>query len=65
MNWFNRTVAAIGREYDRRIRRASQITEYGDHHEQPNDHDEDDGAVEIVNLPRGVAVQTPVDQAGE
>lgn len=54
-NWFERLVAVIDREYDRRIRRASQITEYGAQHANDS-HDEDDDTVEIVNIPRGTVV---------
>lgn len=54
-NWFQRFAARITREYDRRIRRASQITEYNAHH-HGSEEDEDDGAVEIVNVPRGAIV---------
>jgi hypothetical protein len=56
-------VAAIDREYDRRIRRASLITEYGaTHHGHPEeahgaaDASEDDGDVAIANVPRGADV---------
>ena len=70
MGFFSSISKLVFREYDRRIKRASLITEYGatrhGHHE---DHDEraefehgdehaDDGA-EIVNVPRG----TPVEPA--
>jgi len=65
MIWLDRTIAVIQREYDRRIRRASQITEYGTQHDDQHNQDEDDGAVEIVNLPRGVAVATPAAQPDE
>jgi len=55
---WGRILASIGREYERRIRAASLITEYGaghgSHHSHDDHHkDEDDDAAEIVNLPRG------------
>ena len=49
---------ALFREYDRRIKRASLITEYGAaHHDTHADaaHDHADEA-EIVNVPRGTPV---------
>lgn len=56
---------AIYREYDRRIKRASVITEYGIHHHDHaahasdehtvNDHVEE-GEAEIINVPRGTLV---------
>lgn len=57
-NWFQRTADAIQREYERRIRRASQITEYGQpHHEHAEPaQDDEEGAAEIVNVPRGTTV---------
>ena len=54
MNWFQRLLAAIDREYERRVRRASLVTEYGA--EQHSADDEDDDGVEIVNVPRGANV---------
>lgn len=55
---------AIYREYDRRIKRASVITEYGAHHHAHDDHAADEHAeehaegeeAEIVNVPRGTPV---------
>lgn len=56
---------AIYREYDRRIKRASVITEYGQHHGHSAGHAEaphaaDEHAAEdeadIVNIPRGTPV---------
>jgi hypothetical protein len=55
---------AVYREYDRRIKRASQITEYGQHH---HDHGHDAGPAhvdmaqadmeaEIINVPPGTPV---------
>ena len=66
-NWFKRISDAVYREYDRRIKRASLITEYGVDH---FDHDaatiEDEGEIEIVNVPRGTRIAAPVeDDEGE
>ena len=56
---------ALYKEYDRRIKRASLITEYGaahhgyaadDHATDDDGHEEDEGA-EIVNVPRGTPVE--------
>ena len=51
---------ALYREYDRRIKRASLITEYGAAHhaahaDDAHDHEEAEEA-EIVNVPRGTPV---------
>jgi hypothetical protein len=46
-------LAAVSREYERRIRAASLVTEYGAAHRSHHSHDDDDNAAEIVNLPRG------------
>jgi hypothetical protein len=51
--------AAVYREYDRRIRRASLVGEYGTpHHEAHNAalEAEDEGDIVIANLPRGAVV---------
>ncbi len=58
---FKRVLAAIDREYERRIRAASLVTEYGaghghhdDHHHDDHHEDEDEGdAAEILNVPLG------------
>lgn len=56
-SWWRRTIAAIQREYERRIRRASLVTEYGAaHHGHGDDHQPDDEVAEIVNVPRGTPV---------
>lgn len=52
MNLIERLVETINREYERRIRQASLITEYGAPHHSDHE-DEDHGEVEIVNVPRG------------
>jgi len=69
MGLFRALSNAIYKEYDRRIKRASLITEYGAaHHHGADDHtdaahaaeehDEADEA-EIVNLPRGAPLAAP------
>ena len=56
---------ALYREYDRRIKRASLITEYGAAHhgdhgaEHADDAHEDAEEAEIVNIPRGTQVASP------
>jgi hypothetical protein len=56
-SWWRRSLAAINREYERRIRRASQVTEYGaDHHAHTNHEDEVEAAA-IVNVPRGTPLR--------
>jgi hypothetical protein len=62
MGLFRAFSNAINKEYDRRIKRASLITEYGaahhDHAAEAHDeaaHDEGEAA-EIVNVPRGTPV---------
>lgn len=53
--WWRRVIAAIDREYERRIRAASLVTEYGigHHDEHEADHEEEEAVAEIVNVPRG------------
>lgn len=66
MGFFSSISRVVFREYDRRIKRASLITEYGAAHHQGHEHsegtdaghDHDEDAAEISNIPRG----TPVDQ---
>jgi hypothetical protein len=72
MGLFRALSNAIYKEYDRRIKRASLITDYGASHHQDDhaDHDEqgdhvaeahdDPEAAEIVNLPRGAPIVAPV-----
>ena len=66
---------ALYKEYDRRIKRASLITEYGAaHHGDHGDAHADDAhedveEAEIVNIPRGTPVavhaeEQPADAAG-
>lgn len=54
-SWWGRMLAAVSREYERRIRRASLVTEYGAAHgsHQHPDEDDDGAAAEILNVPRG------------
>ena len=66
MGFFSSIARVVYKEYDRRIKRASLVTEYGaahhghdDHAEDAHDHEEQSEESEIVNVPRG----TPVDQA--
>ncbi len=64
-SWWQRIRAAIEREYERRIRRASLLEEFSpatDHHHHHGQHaepgqpaEEEDGAV-IVNVPRGTRI---------
>lgn len=64
-NLLTRIAETIYREYDRRIRRASLITEYGAAHHGSAHHDEtahaagDGGEVEIANVPLGAEIPTP------
>lgn len=59
---WKRTLAAIHHEYDRRIRRASLVTEYGaahGHHADQSAHaspEHDDDLAEIVNVPKGTPI---------
>ncbi len=70
MGYLSSIAKAIYKEYDRRIKRASLITEYGAGHGHADGHGEhaaaehaeaeyEDEGAEIVNVPRG----TPVEQA--
>ena len=58
---------ALFKEYDRRIKRASLITEYGAaHHDSHADAHADDAhedveEAEIVNIPRGTPVAASAD----
>lgn len=58
-HWLSTFAQTVYREYDRRIRRASLVTEYGALHGAAHDADEahaDDGDIVIANVPRGAAV---------
>lgn len=62
---------ALYKEYDRRIKRASLVTEYGaTHHSShddahadsvPDDALEDLEEAEIANIPRGTSLAVPAD----
>ncbi|NWG22774.1 MAG: hypothetical protein HXY39_20915 [Chloroflexi bacterium] len=57
---FQSIADAVYREYDRRIKRASLITEYGATHHHGHEEDEDAGVeMAIVNLPPGAAIDEP------
>jgi hypothetical protein len=61
-NWFKRISDAVYREYDRRIKRASLITEYGiDHSGHDSATTEDESDIEIVNVPRGARINVSDD----
>jgi hypothetical protein len=57
-SWWRRLVATIDREYERRIRAASLVTEYGaPHHDEHEEELAEEGEVaEIVNVPRGTVI---------
>jgi hypothetical protein len=69
MSLFRSIAKAVYREYDRRIKRASLITEYGaSHHAHAHatheeaahaDHEDAADEAEIVNVPRGTPVVEP------
>jgi hypothetical protein len=63
MGWFDQIINQINIVYERRIKAASQITEYGAHHDHGAhaanghaDEPEDDAGAEITNLPPGTHV---------
>ncbi|GIW03055.1 hypothetical protein [Roseiflexus sp.] len=53
---FQRIADAVYREYDRRIKRASLITEYGITHHHDHEEEHADNDVAIVNLSPGMSV---------
>lgn len=59
-NIWQRFVAAIHNEYERRIRAASLVTEYGashhGHNEDEHGHDDEAEVAVIANVPRGTRV---------
>ena len=70
MGLFRAIADAIYKEYDRRVKRASLVTEYGISHHHADAHEDeahpedahiDEDEAEIVNLPRGtpVPIHTP------
>jgi hypothetical protein len=61
MGWFAQLIKNISTEYERRIRAASQVTEYGEHHghgahASHADETDDDAGAEITNVPPGTQV---------
>lgn len=62
-SWWKRAIATINREYERRIRRSSLVTEYGANHhghghdadhDQPDHGEHDDGEASVImNVPKG------------
>lgn len=58
-NWMQRVSQIISREYERRIRRASQVTSYGAPSHEHADAPEAGDAAEIANIPRGSALLVP------
>lgn len=64
-SWFERLINSVNNVYERRIRAASQVTEYGAHHGHGHHDDEDEGTV-ISNVPPGTRVQSsPESHEGE
>ena len=67
-NAWQRFLSAVNREYERRVRAASLVTEYGAahhaHHADPSDDTE--GAV-IMNIPRGTPrpLQPPAEPGAD
>ena len=66
MGFFSAISKAVFREYDRRIKRASLVTEYGAHHAHAEHaehtgepHAPDENEAEIHNVPRGTPVEQP------
>ena len=67
-SWRDIITQTIYQEYDRRIRRASLVVEYGASHHAAHTHapDEDEGDVEIANVPRGAeALELPALPAAD
>jgi hypothetical protein len=67
-NLWRRFIAAVNREYERRVKAASLVSEYGATHHGHDDHADDEGEVAVIaNVPRGTRVshvappQTPAD----
>jgi hypothetical protein len=59
MGILDRLVEAVNKEYDRRIKRASNVTEYGVHHGHGHGSDQhaaDEDAAVISNVPVGSRV---------
>jgi hypothetical protein len=60
-SWWRRFVTTIEHEYDRRIRAASLVTEYGaaHHGHGHEDAEDEDDQAEIINLPKGTPLRRP------
>lgn len=54
---WGRLMAAIEREYERRVRAASLVKEYGAQHDGHGDIDDEGEAAVISNVPRGTPVR--------
>jgi hypothetical protein len=52
-SWWGRILLALEGEYERRVRAASLVTEYGVAHGSQHTPDDEGEPAEIVNLPRG------------
>lgn len=65
-NVWRRLIAAINREYERRIRAASLVNEYGARHHGHTHHDDTDAEVAVIaNVPRGTRVERRQGPEGE
>jgi len=63
-HWWQRLGERIDREYERRIRRASQLSDSDPaQHQEPSAPEPEDEAIEIVNVPRGTQVIHATDEA--
>jgi hypothetical protein len=57
-SWWGRLLHALDGEYERRVRAASQVTEYSAAHAALHSSGDDEGEVaEIINLPRGARLR--------
>jgi hypothetical protein len=56
-SWWRRIVTAVEHEYDRRIRAASLVTEYGAAHHGHEDAEDEDDQAEIMNIPKGTPLR--------
>lgn len=70
-SWFSALIRSISNEYERRIRAASEVVEYGQSHDHDShplapvaapvlaDADDDNGVeAEILNVPRGTRLRS-------
>jgi hypothetical protein len=65
--FWQRMIAALNREYERRVRAASLVREYGaDHHGDAVHEEEADGGevAVIANVPRGTPLARHGDEGG-